>query len=116
MHPSHLVVMDALPLNSSGKVDRRLLPEPQQSAVSDAPKTLVEAALAELFAEVLALQDVGARESFFDLGGTSLQAMQLLARLRDVLGLELDVTVIFRAPTVTDLAQLLRSEHQVTDE
>jgi len=116
MHPSHLVVMDALPLNSSGKVDRRLLPEPQQSAVSDAPKTLVEAALAELFAEVLALQDVGARESFFDLGGTSLQAMQLLARLRDVLGLELDVTVIFRAPTVTDLARLLRSEHQVTDE
>jgi acyl carrier protein len=116
MIPSHVVVLDDFPLNASGKVDRRALPAPDLETGGDIPRTLVEAALAELFAEVLGVQQIGANGDFFDLGGTSLQAMQLLARLRDSFALDLDVTVIFQAPTPGRLAQLLRSEHGVVDE
>jgi amino acid adenylation domain-containing protein len=116
MIPSHFMILDALPLNASGKLDRSALPAPGLETGGDVPQTLVEAALAELFAEVLGVQQVGANDDFFDLGGTSLQAMRLLARLRDSFDLGLDVTVIFQAPTVGRLAQLLRSEHGVADE
>ncbi|MEE1739792.1 amino acid adenylation domain-containing protein [Streptomyces sp. BE147] len=84
MVPAAVVVLDALPLTSNGKVDRKALPDPDFSGrVSDRePVTEVERMLCDLFAEVLGLPRVGADDSFFELGGDSLLSMQLAARAR----------------------------------
>ncbi|MGH3979770.1 MAG: non-ribosomal peptide synthetase [Pseudonocardiaceae bacterium] len=118
MVPAHIVVLDALPLTASGKLDRNGLPAPApvSSSGTQAPRTLVETLLADVFAEVLGVEAVGSDDSFFDLGGNSLQAMRLLARLRDTLAVEADVTLIFQSPTVATLAEALRTGHGLSDE
>jgi amino acid adenylation domain-containing protein len=116
--PAQLVVLDAFPLTASGKLDRNRLPAPTPTAPDGAqlPRTVVEALLADVFAEVLGVPAVGVADDFFELGGNSLQAMRLLARLRDTLAVDADVTVVFRTPTVATMAELLRTEHGLLDE
>ena len=118
MVPAHIVVLDAFPLTPSGKLDRNGLPAPApvEPGGAQPPRTLVEALLADVFAEVLGLAAVGVDDNFFELGGNSLQAMRLLARLRDTLAVEADVTVVFQTPTVATLAESLRTEHGLSDE
>ncbi|MHA7629651.1 non-ribosomal peptide synthase/polyketide synthase [Corallococcus sp. M7] len=120
MVPSALLVLDALPLNSNGKVDRKALPEPGNLARSSdfvAPRTDAEEQLAALFAEVLRVERVGIRDDFFALGGHSLLATQLVSRVRATFSLELPLRVFFEAPTVealaTKLASAQRSEHRL---
>src|SRR5262249_13152422 len=91
-----LVVLDPLPVTGNGKLDRAALPAPQIAVAGGrAPATAVEEVLCSLFAEVLGTQSVPASASFFDLGGDSLIAMRLIARIRAVLDIEVSVGELF---------------------
>ncbi|GFG95660.1 amino acid adenylation domain-containing protein [Mycobacterium timonense] len=105
MVPTHIVVLDEFPMTSSGKIDRKALPAPAFATTAfRAPQTQTEKIVAGLFAEVLAIDKVGADDSFFDLGGDSLSAMRLIAAVNTVLDADLSVRAVFEAPTVAQLA------------
>ena len=108
MVPTQIVVLDELPLTSSGKVDRKALPEPIFAATAfRAPETETEKIVAETFAEVLGVDRVGLDDDFFALGGDSLVATRVAARLELALGREVPVRGLFDASTVRGLADYL---------
>ena len=109
MVPSHFVALGALPLTPNGKLDRNALPAPEAvrtlpSGYYVPPRGAIEEAVASAFGDVLGRDRVGALDDFFDLGGHSLMAAQLLARLRDAFGREFPLKDLFDAPTVAGLA------------
>ncbi|HUC56837.1 MAG TPA: amino acid adenylation domain-containing protein [Streptosporangiaceae bacterium] len=109
MVPSYFVVLDSLPLTVSAKVDHRRLPPPDTSSRTAAsgtpPVTATERVLAgEIFPEVLHREPEGTSDDFFDLGGNSLRAAQLLARIGERFGVEVGIGDFFRSPTVAFLA------------
>jgi len=112
MVPSAFVLLDALLLTPSGKVDRRALPAPGQEAVEEdsgyvAPRDAVEEVLVGMWAEILRLERVGVYSNFFDLRGHSLLAMQLVSRVRDAFRVELPLRKMFEDPTVAGMAAAL---------
>ncbi|MGV9409270.1 amino acid adenylation domain-containing protein [Nocardia sp. NPDC003693] len=111
MVPSAVVRLDAMPLNASGKLDRKALPEPEfQARAYRAPAAGTESVVAEVFATVLGLDRVGADDEFFELGGNSLSATRVVARLGAALGARVPVRALFAAPSVAQLAAYL-AEH-----
>ncbi|WP_329044070.1 non-ribosomal peptide synthetase [Amycolatopsis sp. NBC_01488] len=112
MVPAAFVALDALPLTHNGKLDRRAMPEPDFAAVSTyrAPQTPLQEKLCAIFGSVLEVPRVGIDDSFFDLGGQSLQAMRLLGRIRAELGVDLLINVLFDVPTVAGLAKHIDDE------
>ena len=110
MIPADFVEMEELPIASGGKIDKDALPPPPRAAGENgylAPADPAESLLAELFAEVLKLKQVGVEDDFFELGGHSLLAVKLITKLEKRVGQSLPVTSIFEAPTVRRLAPLL---------
>ena len=108
MMPAQIVVLDEFPLTSSGKIDLKSLPAPVFAATSfRAPRTQTEKIVAEVFAEVLGVDRVGLDDDFFALGGDSLIATRVSARLQLALGREVPVRYLFDASTVEGLADYL---------
>jgi amino acid adenylation domain-containing protein/non-ribosomal peptide synthase protein (TIGR01720 family)/FkbM family methyltransferase len=114
MVPQTFVLMEKLPLTPNGKIDRKALPapgglRPELSEDLVAPRTPLEGALADIWKSVLGLEDVSIHDNFFDLGGHSLLAMQMLTRVRSVLGVDLPLKDLMSAPTVAESARLLEA-------
>ncbi|MFA5709879.1 amino acid adenylation domain-containing protein, partial [Mycolicibacterium sp.] len=115
MVPTHIVVVEEFPLTSSGKIDRKALPKPILAAKAfRAPQTPTEKTVAEVFAEILAMDRVGLDDNFFDSGGDSLIAIRVSARLQAALGMDVPVRYLFDTPTVGSLAACLETSHPVT--
>ena len=116
MIPATFVSLEALPRTPTGKIDRRALPAPDRTRPHlDVPfaraRTPIEDTVAKLWAEVLNLDRVGIFDQFLDLGGQSLLATDIVARMGRTFGLELPVRTLFDAPTVADMAMVI-AQHQ----
>ncbi|CAH1202642.1 Plipastatin synthase subunit B [Paenibacillus plantiphilus] len=112
MVPAYFIQLDAMPLTSNGKIDRRALPEPDLSMASgteySAPQSVREELLAQIWQGVLGAPQVGLADNFFALGGDSIKAIQVAARL-NAHGLKLEMKELFQYPTVGELAPRLTS-------
>ncbi len=117
MVPDALVVLDTVPLTPVGKVDRDALPAPEVATHPyRAPRTDLEAVVARVYAEVLGVDQVGLDDDFFDLGGNSLVATRVVARLRDEIGVEVRVSWLLEAPMVEALATRLGGDGARSEE
>lgn len=116
MVPSDVMVIERAPLTPHGKVDPAKLPELEVTGGEyDSPRTPLEAELAGLFAEVLGVERVGIEDDFFDCGGSSLQVIRLIWRIRAELGFEVPVRTVFQHPTVAEIAEQLSSGMEVVE-
>ncbi|GCE59889.1 linear gramicidin synthase subunit B [Microcystis aeruginosa NIES-4285] len=115
MIPAYWLILDNLPLTSNGKIDRRALPLPNpelhRSVDYVAPKNSTQETIAAIFGQVLKLEKVGINDNFFEIGGNSLQATQVISRLRESFALELPLRRLFEQPTVADLALAVTDIH-----
>ena len=112
MVPAAIVELEELPLTPSGKIDRRALPAPQQfrqelEARFEAPHSPTEEVLASIWSEILKVDRVGIHDNFFDLGGHSLVATRVIARMRVAFGTELPLRLMFDSPTIAALANII---------
>jgi amino acid adenylation domain-containing protein len=112
MIPSAFMLLDGLPLSPNRKIDRKGLPDPGRSrpkldAPYVAPMTSIEETLAEIWAEVLSLDEVGVNDDFLELGGHSLAASQVISRVIEKFQLYLPVQSLFQAPTVAEMAAVI---------
>jgi acyl carrier protein len=107
--PAHFVFLSELPLTPNGKLDRKALPSPESETKSayTAPRNPMEQQLAEIWREVLKLDRVGVHDNFFDLGGHSLIAMDLVAQIRLTFNVELSLRTVFEMPTIENMAFFL---------
>jgi|GEM_PF-401820 len=111
--PSGYVILPQLPLTPNGKVDRKALPAPDHTIYLStefvAPETITEKALAEIWTEVLGIEQVGRNDNFFELGGHSLLATQVVSRIRQTLSVELPLQSLFEKPELGSLAEELEN-------
>ncbi len=121
MIPSQFVVLEQLPRTLSGKIDRQALPALEERATPAAgeaavegPRNAIEKTVAEIFAEVLGLEQVGIHDNFFERGGHSLLVIQVLARVQQAYEIELPLGSLFEAPTVAGLASLVENHQPAT--
>jgi amino acid adenylation domain-containing protein len=117
MVPSAFVVMRRFPLTPNEKIDRKALPAPEQNRpVSDrtflAPRDAIEQQLAKIWEKVLGLQPIGVADNFFELGGHSLLAVRVFSQIEKTLGRKLPLATLFRAPTIEQIAAVIREDNQ----
>ena len=115
MIPSTFVVLNRLPLNSNGKVDRQALPPPdpirlRPSSPPLAPRDPLEQQLARIWEKCLGLKPVGVKDNFFELGGTSLIAAKIFAKIQKTMKRNLPLSAFVKSPTIEQLAILIRQE------
>ncbi|MGW0435658.1 non-ribosomal peptide synthetase [Micromonospora sp. NPDC003197] len=117
MVPAVFVTLDVLPLTPNGKLDRAALPEPATATAAVgqvAPRTDAERLVADIFSDILQVEQVGAEDDFFALGGNSLRGMRAMARIRTEVDVDLPMRSLFTYPVVADLAaqieQLIAAE------
>ena len=102
-------------MTPNGKVDRKALPNPVRAVVKEgyvAPRTPREAEVAKIWAELLEVDRIGIEDNFFDLGGHSIAAVQMVARVRELLGVELNMRAVFDAPTIKEFSEYTM-EHRI---
>ncbi|WP_233385519.1 non-ribosomal peptide synthetase [Methylobacterium sp. C25] len=119
MVPARIVVLDRLPLTSTGKVDRRALPVPDwQSRAYVAPRSEAEKALARVWQEVLKIERVGVTDDFFELGGNSLLSLRVISRLRreSAIGIEIKLRDLMKNPTIRGLLRDAPREEERLEE
>nr|BBH88069.1 hypothetical protein KTC_28200 [Thermosporothrix sp. COM3] len=110
MLPSHFVLLEQLPLNANGKVDRRALPAPTSTYTEEeyvAPESPAEKLIAQIWADLLALERVGLHDNFFTLGGHSILATQIILRIRSIFEVDLPLRHFFERPTVAGIVEEL---------
>jgi amino acid adenylation domain-containing protein len=120
MVPTAFVILDALPLTPSGKVNRRALPKPTVSSFSQhnefiTPRNDTERGLAKIWSEILNIQPVGVKDNFFEIGGNSLSAIHLIASIEQQFGKELPLSAILTNPTIEKFANLLDTSSDTFD-
>jgi hypothetical protein len=120
--PGAFVFLGALPVLPNGKIDRRALPAPhfgreENGGICVPPRDALEELIAEVWREVLRVEQVGVHDNFFDVGGHSLLATRVVARLSRLLQVDLPLRRIFEAPTIAELAvDLVSLTVSLTDE
>ncbi|MCA1681612.1 MAG: amino acid adenylation domain-containing protein, partial [Actinobacteria bacterium] len=111
MIPTAYLTLEQLPLNRNGKLDRTALPAPERDTTPEvgyvAPRTPTEQTLADIWAQVLGVVQVGVQDNFFELGGDSILSVQLVSRVRSAFGVEVPLRSLFTNPTVAGLAAAL---------
>ncbi|MBD2208746.1 amino acid adenylation domain-containing protein [Nostoc linckia FACHB-104] len=116
MIPTAFVYLDVFPLTANGKLDRKALPAPTPTQATTTnfvlPRTDTEKAIADLFSSLLNVEKVSIHDNFFDLGGHSLIATQLISRLRETLQIELPLRVLFEFPSIVELAKVINGQRQ----
>ncbi|ASS75346.1 hypothetical protein CIG75_10315 [Tumebacillus algifaecis] len=121
MIPSAFVMLDRLPLNQNGKVDRRALPTPDASLWENSDRdartrTPLEEIIGGIWADVLGRQQVSMNENFFDAGGHSLLVTQVVTRINEVFGLQMQLRALFEAPTITEFSKRVHAQQQVSQQ
>jgi len=118
MIPSLFVMVESIPLNAFGKVDRSALPIPEkirpettQSYI--APRTLLQRQLTQIWEDLLEIHPIGIRDNFFELGGDSLLAVQIISHVRDMFKVELSLRTIFEYPSISGLAEYIDKKTKV---
>ncbi|MFL9458806.1 amino acid adenylation domain-containing protein [Tolypothrix bouteillei VB521301_2] len=116
MVPSAIVILESLPLTPNGKIDYRALPIPELTTGIEntfiAPRTPVEAKLAQIWAQVLKVELVGIDDNFFEIGGHSLLATQVMSRLQETFGTSLPLRCLFESPTIAQLSEAILAQQQ----
>ncbi|MBD2776530.1 non-ribosomal peptide synthetase [Iningainema tapete] len=111
MIPSAFVMLSSMPLNPNGKIDHKKLPEPDEISIVQspylAPRNHSESILANIWQQVLQVSKVGINDNFFDLGGHSLQAMNLMALIYQEMEIEIPLSMIYEKPTVAELSEYI---------
>ncbi|MFQ4146580.1 amino acid adenylation domain-containing protein [Chlorogloeopsis sp. ULAP02] len=120
MVPVAFVILEVLPLTPSGKLDRRALPKPNlfsfsQNQGSVLPRNDTERELAKIWLDILNIQSVGVRDNFFEIGGTSLSAIYLIAAIEQQFGKELPLSMLLTNPTIEQLAKVLHLSSEQTN-
>ena len=120
MAPATFVFLDSLPLTPNGKVDRKALPAPDRNrseleASYVAPRDAIEVQLTKIWEKVLGHKSIDVQDNFFESGGHSLRAVQVVHQIREVFGKTIPVMALFQAPTVEQLAEVLREEEPLRD-
>ena len=114
MQPSQILVLDSFPLTSNGKLDRKSLPAPEGREGIEGyqpPEGLLEQQLALIWSELLNIEKVGRNDNFFNLGGHSLVATQLISRIRQEQNIEVPLAAVFEHPTLKELAKSVENEY-----
>ncbi|MBT2575786.1 amino acid adenylation domain-containing protein, partial [Bacillus sp. ISL-51] len=117
MVPAYMMELEALPLSQNGKLDRKALPEPELSLHTTyrAPRNELEEQLTVIWQDVLGVKQAGIEDSFFELGGDSIKALQVSARLGRF-GWKMTASDLFRHPTIKEVAPLIRKTERVIDQ
>ncbi|UCH95917.1 MAG: amino acid adenylation domain-containing protein, partial [Candidatus Aminicenantes bacterium] len=120
MIPSYFVPLERIPLTPNGKVDRRSLPEPQESALGSnrvyiAPRNLVERKLVDIWQMVLGRNTVGIEENFFEIGGDSIKTIQIISRMQKA-GYKIEMRDIFQNPRISQLTPLVKKIDRIADQ
>ncbi|QYM60362.1 plipastatin non-ribosomal peptide synthetase PpsC [Bacillus subtilis] len=117
MIPAYIIEMETLPLTSNGKLNRKALPEPNFTSKQTyaPPRNDLEDQLVLIWQEVLGIQRIGIEDSFFELGGDSIKALQVSARLGRY-GLSLQVSDLFRHPKIKDLSPFIRKSERIIEQ
>jgi amino acid adenylation domain-containing protein len=115
MVPTLWMELDSLPLTSNGKIDKKALPdfnaEEQLKDKYVAPRNESERVLAEIWQQVLKLNSIGINDNFFDIGGHSLMAVQIMTKIENRIGKKFPIAILFKYPTVEALAEFIRNDH-----